>query len=608
MGWIVTVDHDVGLDVDQPPFDLLAPSEREDLRRATDIAWFPAGQQLIAAGAASPHVYVVLKGRVEAHDDHGGRREQFAEYGPGDLFGAFAAIAGRARHTYVAHEDTLCFAIPAALFLDLTRRNARFGAYFHESLAVKRRLLAERDQPSDLAELMLTRIRDGLVVEAVELPPSESIAAAVAAMRRHHTDCVLVRDDGRLGIATRTDLLDALALEGASPADPVGGQASFPALALEDRELLFQALVTMTERHIHRVVVTRDGRVTGTLGLMEVLSHFSSKSHVISFRLARATSVDELADIAGELTRLVRTLSAQGAKMSFLMEIVGALNGRLLARLFDLTLPADVRGRVCLAVLGSEGRREQILKTDQDNLLVLADDLVWPEGEAVASEFSARLEAMGWPPCPGGVMVRNAAWRRTQAEWIRQVREWTRSPDPAAMMNLAILFDGRPVAGDPSLFEPIREAMYGIADDEIALRAFAQPAVDFHTPLTLFGGIKEGERGVDVKKGGIFPIVHGLRVLALRHRIARRNSFDRAEALIAAGVLEERFGRDLMQSLAVFIRLRLAEQIREIRDGEVPGNRIVAAELRRLDRDLLRDALRVAGEFKAWLKGRFNLE
>jgi CBS domain-containing protein len=126
--------------------------------------------------------------------------------------------------------------------------------------------------------------------------------------------------------------------------------------------------------------------------------------------------------------------------------------------------------------------------------------------------------------------------------------------------------------------------------------------------LTLFGGIKEGERGVDVKKGGIFPIVHGLRVLALKHRVLRRNSFDRAEALIAAGALEERFGRDLMQSLAVFIRLRLAEQIKEMREGQVPGNRIVAAELRRLDRDLLRDALRVSGEFKTWLKGRFNLE
>lgn len=599
---------EVGLDFAQPPFDLLAPGEAEEIRRATDIVFFREGEQPVTAGAPSAAVYVILKGRVEAFDDRDGRREGFAEYGPGDLFGAFAAIAGRARHTYRASEDTLCHAIPAPLFVDLTRRNARFGAYFLESLAVKRRLLAERDQPSDLAELMMTRIRDGLVVEAVEVAPATPIAEAVAAMRRRGTDCVLVRDGDRLGIATRTDLLDALALEGARPVEPVGPHATFPALALEDRELLFQALVTMTERHIHRVVVTRDGAVRGTLGLMEVLSHFSSKSHVISFRLARAGDIAALAEASADLPRLVRTLAAQGAKMSFLMEIVSALNARLLERLYELAVPEAVRDRICLAVLGSEGRREQILKTDQDNLFVLADDLDWPEAESVARAFSAHLEALGWPPCPGGVMVRNAAWRRTQSQWIRQVREWARTPDPEAMMNLAILFDGRPVAGDAALFEPIREAMDAVADDAIALRAFAQPAVDFHTPLTLFGGIREGDEGVDVKKGGIFPIVHGLRVLALRHRIRQRNSFDRAEALIAAGVLDARFGRDLMQSLAVFVRLRLAEQLKDLREGRTPGNRIVAARLRRLDRDLLRDAFRVTSEFKGWLKGHFHLD
>jgi len=427
-------------------------------------------------------------------------------------------------------------------------------------------------------------------------------------MRRHHTDCVLVRDDARLGIATRTDLLDALALEGATPADPVGPHATFPALALDEGELLFQALVTMTQRHIHRVVVTRVGVVAGTLGLMEVLSHFSSKSHVISFRLARAKTVDELEGAARDLTDLVRTLSAQGAKMSFLMELISALNARLMGKLFDLLVPAHVRGKVCLLVLGSEGRREQILKTDQDNALVLADDLDWPDAERVAAAYSERLTAMGWPPCPGGVMVRNAAWRRTQSAWVAQVREWTRRPGPDAMMNLAILFDGHVVAGDPALFEPVRQAMFAIADDEIALRGFAQPAVDFHSPLTLFGGIRGGAEGADVKKGGIFPIVHGLRVLALKHHVEARNSFDRAEALIAAGALEPRFGRDLMQSLAVFIRLRLAEQIKHLKQGAAADNRIVAGELRRLDRDLLRDALRVAGEFKGWLKARFSLE
>jgi CBS domain-containing protein len=599
---------EVGLDLSQPPFDLLDPAQARRVAAATDIAYFRSGQRLIGAGEPSPAVYVILKGRVLASNARDGANEAFGEYEAGELFGAFAAIAGRARHTYTALEDTLCFAIPAPLFVELTRENPRFAAYFHESLAVKRRLLAERDQPSDLAELMLTRIRDALVVEAAEVVPTTSIADAVALMRRLNTDCVLVREDERLGIATRTDLLDALALEGVGPTAAVGPHATFPALALDEGELLFQALVTMTQRHIHRVVVTRGGAVAGTLGLMEVLSHFSSKSHVISFRLARAKTVDELRDAAADLTSLVRTLSAQGAKISFLMELISALNARLMGKLFELLVPPAVRGKVCLLVLGSEGRREQILKTDQDNALVLADDLDWPQAEAVAMAYSEHLTAMGWPPCPGLVMVRNAAWRRSQSAWLAQVRDWSHRPQPEAMMNLAILFDGHAVAGEPALFEPIREAMFAMAGDEIALRAFAQPAVDFHSPLSLFGGLKGGAEGVDVKKGGIFPIVHGLRALALKHHVEARNSFDRAEALIAAGALDARFGRDLMQALAVLIRLRLAEQIKALKQGGAADNRIVAANLRRLDRDLLRDALRVAGEFKAWLKARFNLE
>ncbi len=599
---------DVGIDMASPPFDLLDPEQRQRVAAATDIAYFRPSAQLIAAGTASTVVYVILKGRVQATDAHDGRPQTFADYGSGDLFGAFAAIAGRARHTYTALEDTLCFTIPAPLFLALTEQNPRFGAYFHESLSVKRRLLAQRDQSSDLAELMLTRISDALVIGAVEVAPRTSIAQAVALMREHHTDCVLVRASDRLGISTRTDLLDALALHGKLPADPVDAHASYPALTLEESELLFQALVTMTQRHIHRIVVTRAGAVTGTLGLMEVLSHFSSKSHVISFRLARANSVEELAAAAQDLTDLVRTLSAQGAKMSFLMELISALNARLMGKLFELLVPAQIRDRVCLLVLGSEGRREQILKTDQDNALVVADGLDWPQAAQVAQAYSETLVAMGWPPCPGGVMVRNAAWRRTQTEWTAQVRAWAQRPDPQAMMELAILFDGLAVAGNAALFEPVRAALYAIADDQIALRAFAQPAVDFGSPLGMFGGIKDGEHGVDIKKGGVFPIVHGLRALALKHRIDARNSFERAEALIAAGALDARFGRDLTQALSVFIRLRLSEQLAQLKRGEAASNRIVVAQLRRLDRDVLRDALRVTGEFKAWLKSRFDLE
>ena len=595
-------------DFGAPPFDLLEPAQQERLRRALDIILYRAGERLIEAGQPSPCVFVLLKGRVLASDVRDGAERAFAEYAHGELFGAFAAIAGRARHRYAALEDTLAWTFPAPLFLELTQENPRFSAYFHESLAVKRRLLAERDQPSDLAELMLTRIRDALVLEPVAVGPQATIAEAVAAMRGGRTDAVLVDDGARRGIATRTDLLDALALDGAGPASPVGAHATWPVLAVDEDAFLFEALVTMTERHVHRLVVTRAGAVRGTLGLMELLAHFAGKSHVVSFRLARARSAVDLADIAHELTALVRTLHAQGAKMRFLMELVSALNTRLMARLYEFLVPAPVRAQACLVVLGSEGRGEQLLKTDQDNALVLADGLEWPDAPQAMAAFHEQLAAMGYPPCPGGVMASNPQWRRSQSGWLERIEAWLARPDADAVMNLAILFDARAVAGPADLLEPLRQRLHAAGGDAAALRAFAQPVLAFDSPLTLFGGMREAEGGTDLKRGGVFPLVHGLRTLALAHRIEPRNSFARAEALATAGVLEAGFARDLGQALSVLLRLRLGAQLEALRRGEAPGDRVRTATLGRLDRDLLRDALRVVETFKRWLATRLKLE
>jgi CBS domain-containing protein len=293
--------------------------------------------------------------------------------------------------------------------------------------------------------------------------------------------------------------------------------------------------------------------------------------------------------------------------MRFLAELVTALNGRILRRLFELTVPTELQPRLCLLVLGSEGRGEQFLRTDQDNALVLADGLEDHKVAPVADQLSAAIDTCGWPPCPGGVMVRNAGWRGSAEQWAARVSAWLSSPTPEAMLNLAILVDGRPVAGRPELFEPVQRSLTQGLGQEIALRSFADPAVRFHTPLSWFGRIKGGETGTDLKKGAIFPVVHGLRALALANGVSERNSFRRAESLIRMGQLSEGFGKDLQQALAVCLRLRLAAQL-DVESNGLPDNRIRVEQLRRLDRELLRDALRVVNDFQDHLKQRFHLD
>jgi len=594
-------------DFSLPPFDLLTREQTVAMGRRMDIGYEAEGAQILEADTPSNYVYVILKGHVEAVDVPKGGTEPrvFAEYGVGDIFGAMGCLTGQSRHRYVAAEDTLLWMIPADVFRDAVEANGRFAAYFLESLSRKAAMVETSAAPSDIGELMLTRVGEAELAEAVIVPADLSIVEATRRMRDRRVNCVFVETPRGLGISTRTDVLDAIVLGGRSLEEPVSRITSAPIITCDTQAPLFQALVMMTRHRIERVAVTRQGQLIGTLGLAEVLSHYSSHSHIVGLRIARARSREELADAATGLTPLVRTLHATGAKMRHLGELVSALNARILSRLYSITLPEELRERCCLMVLGSEGRSEQILKTDQDNALVLGEGVTDDEVAPYARELSEGLIALGYPPCPGNVMVTNPEWRGTVEQWEAHIERLVSSTAPESQLDTAILIDAQPVAGDPALFHPLREALSKLGRNQIWLHHFVRPAIEFHTPLTLRNPFGR-DPAVDIKRGGIFPVVHGLRVLAVEAGLSVTNSFERAIQLGDKGVLSGQLAADVQQALAVMLRLRLGQQLETAQEGVVPDNRIHLGKLRRLDRDLLRDALRVVKEFQDFLGSHYR--
>ena len=590
-----------------PPFDLLTREQSVAMGRRMDIGYEAEGAQILEANTPSNYVYVILKGHVEAVDvpEDGSEPRVFGEYGSGDLFGAMACLTGQSRHRYVAAEDTLLWTIPADAFREAVEANGRFAAYFLESLSRKAAMMETSAAPSDIGELMLTRVGEAELAEAVIVPADLPIVEATRRMRDRRVNCVFVDTPRGLGISTRTDVLDAIVLGGRPLEEPVSSITSVPIITCDTQAPLFQALVMMTRHRIERVAVTRQGQLIGTLGLAEVLSHYSSHSHIVGLRIARARTREELAEAATGLTPLVRTLHATGAKMRHLGELVSALNARILSRLYAITMPEELRDRCCLMVLGSEGRSEQILKTDQDNALVLGEGVTDAEVAEHAKALSEGLIALGYPPCPGNVMVTNPEWRGTVPEWEAHIERLVRSTAPESQLDTAILIDAQPVAGDPALFHPLREALSRLGRNQIWLHHFVRPAIEFHTPLTLrslFGR----DPAVDIKRGGIFPVVHGLRVLSVEAGLSVTNSFERAIQLGEKGVLSSQLAADVQQAVAVMLRLRLGQQLETTLEGVVPDNRIRLGQLRRLDRDLLRDALRVVKEFQDFLGSHYR--
>ncbi|GAB2714248.1 DUF294 nucleotidyltransferase-like domain-containing protein [Halomonas garicola] len=601
----------VDVELSQPPFSLLDAAGREHARRGMDIACFERGDILLDTGQAGEFLYLIHRGEVaEVDPTLPDATARIGLYTAGDVFGAISIINGQSRYRFIAEQECVCYLVPKVLFQQLCRACPEFDAYFRQSLARKARRLTEKRAQGGvtMAGFMLAKVRDCMRTPR-RLAAGTDIAEAVAQLNRHHVDSLLVEGEDGYGMLTKTDLLNAMVLDGASRQSPVGELARYALITVTPEQYLFEALVLMTRRQVSRVVVLEGEAPVGVVELTDVLSYFSSRSYVVSLQVEQAADLEALAAASRRTPELVSALMAQGVKLRFAMELLAALNGRIIHKAWTFCVEARYQSASCLMVMGSEGRGEQILKTDQDNGLILEDDLDWPGADDTMQRFSDALATLGYPPCPGHIMVSNPEWRGSVSEWQARIARWVAARDGDSLMKLAIMLDAHAVAGNATLLERVRETLFAhCADDELLLSYFARAALRFSTPLTLFGSLKKPQHGIDIKKGGIFPIVHGVRTMALERRIKATSTFARLDALVADGRLKRRFADDVGEALSLFSELRLKGQLAEDETSGQGRDRVVVQALSSLERDLLREALHIVKDLKQRLSHRYHLE
>jgi CBS domain-containing protein len=265
-------------------------------------------------------------------------------------------------------------------------------------------------------------------------------------------------------------------------------------------------------------------------------------------------------------------------------------------------------------VMGSEGRGEQTVRTDQDKGLLLSHPIDDGELQRFRQAFSGALERFGFPACPGNVMVRNPQWSQPIDAFVRQLKGWVMTPAEDSAMNLGIFFDAVGVAGRSELVERARSALIEMMRGESAYLAHFARAIDqfagasagMLTSIMASVGVASDE--IDIKKAGTFPIVHGIRTLAIEQGIKETPTVRRIEALAAAGVIGSETARDLAGALSYFMEIRLRSQLRAMKTGRREREAIVRlGELSTRDRDLLRDALRVVKRYRELIRNRYNL-
>jgi CBS domain-containing protein len=596
------------------PFDCLSADEQRLVRDAVDIAYYREGETILAPGIEPSHLFVVIKGHVAQFDAD----EQVASYGPADCFDGRSLVAGRASSRFVAAEEVLAYQLARSAVHTLISGNATFGALLFSDLSNKLGALAQRHGQREMQALVTARIRDAYLRPAHEVDGATSVTGVATLMQAEHTNSVLVRDAGRLGIFTNTGLQRAV-VDGRPLAElPVRELATFRLVTIAPDAPLFDALALMIEHQVHRLVVADEGgaRVVGLLEQLDLLSFLSNHSYLITVQIVQARDLAALRTAAAQITRLVGLLYRGGTRVGQIGKLVQAINAKLFDRTWRLVAPAALVEQSCLFVMGSEGRGEQLLKTDQDNGLVLRDAAtVDPATVAQACErFSAALRDFGYPDCPGRIMVVNPAWRRSASDFAAVVRHWLLRPDPEGLMALAIFLDAHAVSGDTGLLVALRAEVDALVSGDDALLGRVAAAIDAFPDASggwwnrlLMIGEHDGPT-VDLKKAGIFPIVHGVRSLALRERIGATGTVARLEALVARGRLGQEFATDLTDSLHFLMGLRLQAGLAELELGRSASGAVRTDALSSLERDLLKDALAVVKRFKALVRHRFHLE
>ncbi|MFO1148624.1 MAG: putative nucleotidyltransferase substrate binding domain-containing protein [Alsobacter sp.] len=591
-------------DASNPPFDRLGPQEIERLRAGLDILYVRPGETVIAQGAASESLFVVIKGTVEERDGE----ELVALLGPKDSFDTRALVHGAAGHAFVAREETLAYAIPKALTLDLIQKNARFASFFYLDLSRKLDAVAREEEESRVGSLMRARVSDIVMQPAEAILASDTIETAGHRMRAINSNALYVRDGERLGIVTGMNLSKAVILRRLPLETPVGDLAHWDLVRLAPDDFVFEALLLMTKHNKRRIAVMQGATPVGIVEDIDLLSFIAGNAQLVAGRIDRAHTLDDLAVAAGEIEQQVRILRRQGIKIDVICEIVSDLNRRLLARLFGMVAPASIQERGCLIVMGSEGRGEQTLRTDQDNGLILAAPVPPEDLEAFRRDFSGALERFGFPPCPGGVMVSNPAWSRTLADYEEEFGGWLATADEKVHLDVAIFVDAEAVAGDPALLARARDALLGrVRGEQAYLARFAKAVEQFPTPIGLFNNLitAEGQGdALDLKKGGLFPIVHGARALALEKGVLATATAARIEALAKIGVLRRDFAAELVEAFRFLMTLRLDAQLAQ---GARGGTLVRPAALSSMERDLLRDAFGRVKDFREILRRHFNL-
>ncbi|MFV7789839.1 DUF294 nucleotidyltransferase-like domain-containing protein [Aliarcobacter lanthieri] len=588
------------------PFEVLTPSQMAMCVQHMDIAYYPKDTILISPEKIPEHFFIIIKGSVFEYNND---KVIVMDYQSEDTFDSNSLIYGKCENSFKVNEELICYEIDKKAFLKLIEQNQEFKDFFLKDLVNKIQTLKDKEYTSQLSSFMIAKVEDTLIHEACIVDEDTKLIDAIDKSMQFKTSTIIVqKKDGEYGIITDSLLKVKVLLQGRDLSIPVKDIAIFPLLTIRDDDYLFEALTILVKKNIKRVGVTNhNGEMIGILEQIDILSHFANHTYVIESKIKNAKNIEDLKDASKDFLDIIVSLQAKGVKIHHISNLIGQLNTKVYQKIFSLILPENLQKDSCLFVMGSEGRNEQIVKTDQDNALVVRDGVDVEQYRPFMQKITDSLIFLGYPPCDGNVMVSNPYWCKSFSEFKSGIVKWlNNTQDMKNFLDLAIFVDSFAVAGDKNLLIELKEFLSSKIQNDIFMAYFAKSTTAFETPTTISNFMGKNNL-INIKKAAVFPIVQGIRSLSLREKIKETTTIKRIKILEQKKIIEKDKAAELIEAFEIVNTLRLKNHIELLQQNIPISNEIDIEELGKIERDLLKESFKIVNEFKSFISYRFNL-
>lgn len=600
-----------------PPFASMSVEGVRALAGTARLTYTPPGEPLLAAGGEAVGVLrVIQRGTVQRLLPGAEGLEPEALHA-GEVFPLSAVLEQRpAAATYRALDDVFCLEIDGATLRRVAAGSAELQAFAARRL---RRLLeqsgaalqAKLGQAASTERSMSASLQTLLARAPVACAPHTPVGEVLATMSRERIGCMVVVDEDQrpLGLLTERDVVDRAAHGRLCDTTvPIASLMTEGVIALPATAGAGEAMLCMIRHGIRHVVVTREGRLTGVVSQRDLFALQRLSLFRVAGRIDAAGGEAELVAAAEDSRQLARLLLAQGVQAESLTALVSELNDRIVRRALAMVGAATPPPALPWAwlALGSEGRAEQTLATDQDNGLVFEPPAPLP-GAALAAlrerfvawakSVNALLDRCGFPLCRGGIMAGNPQWCLTLDEWQQRFGDWLRNPQPEALLHASVFFDLRAVGGQVALADRLLAWLATEAPARPAfLQQLARNALQTRPPLGLFGGLAGSGRGrdpaaIDLKLHGTRLFVDAARVMALARGVTVAGTVARLRAAAAAGGFPAGEAEAASDAFQILQQFRLRMQLGDAAGVEGEPNAVRADALNEFDRRVLKEAL-----------------